>query len=1236
KEQIEQAFRQVIEWIRKQFGVEIPPCRRGEGNNVNETRGQDRAPPVRECTFSGFMKRNPTPFHGKEGDIELCRWFEKSKMVFSISDCAERNKVKFVAATLQGRALTWWNSQVATLGLNVAIGKSWGDMKKMMLEEFCPDEEIQRMEDELRSLKLRDTNIATYTQRFHELVLLCPEAVPTEKKKVEAYIKGLPEIIKGETTSFRPVNMNDVVRIAHKLMEQKVQAKAERASEGNKRKWENSQGGNRNNNNNNKGNYQGNNCHQQYNNQRQGNARALTNAPAEQVEYKGPKPFCAAPVTRVPYRLAPSEMKELAIQLQELSKKGFIRPSSSPWGAPVLFVKKKDGSFRFSVYSMIDLRTGYHQLRIREEDIPITAFRTRYGHYEFRVMSFGLTNASAVFMDIMNREEHEEHLKTILELLKREQLYAKFSKCDFWLESVQFLGHVIDSEGVHVDPAKITTIKNWATPTTPAEKNKKFEWETETEEAFQTLKQKLCCAPFLALPKGSDDFVVYYDALLRGLPRTLSGYNSMWVIVDRLTKSARFLPVKTMDSMEKLTQLYLKEVVCRHEVPISIISNRDGKFTSRFWRSLQEALGTRLDMSTPYHPKTDGQSERIIQTLEDMLRTCVIDFGGSWDRHLPLVEFSYNNSYHASIKAAPFEALYGQKCRSPVGWSEPSEKLRRCKAQTVRIQRRGQGYAQSVAMERRDSFRKTWEAESKVYWAIKILERIGPVAYRLELPRELQRIHNTFHVLNLKKCLSDESLSIPLDEVQLDDKLYFIKEPAEIMDREVKRLNKAVYPSLRFVGTRTEDQNIRNDEDDSNNEQDSSGEDSDQENDSDDDKTQSYNENKTDSKHDTDESELDSEFVQDEGTNAAMTNVQQGNKNPEIIQVIKDAHVTLSTVPQNTKVLVTSSSHSSDLAARFLNFSDITHIDAEIVSQWMFTSIMKYQVSKHPHSLQYLSRSTTPPPTTEATNPPSTLSDFASVFQFNNRVTTLQKEVAKLKKNDPLKTQVTELVDKHLDARLGATRDKFMNFLSTSITTRITEQVKNQLPHILLKEVSNFAPPVIQSMVNESLEQAVLAKESSQPQSSYEESRKDKDKDPSTGLNRGLKKGKTSKDAEPAKDPKAKESQSGSSKDSDMPQDQEENPGNDDQEPKEKVASKRDWFTKPTQPQEPTDPNWNVGKTLQQGQNQSWLMTLAYFAKKPSKTIDELMRTPIDFFALIMNGLHSNNLAQEILLGPAF
>ncbi|GKC01566.1 putative reverse transcriptase domain-containing protein, partial [Tanacetum coccineum] len=219
--------------------------------------------------------------------------------------------------------------------------------------------------------------------------------------------------------------------------------------------------------------------------------------PARQVEFQIDLVPGAAPVARAPYRLAPSEMKELAEQLQELSDKGFIRPSSSPWGAPVLFVKKKDGSFRMcidyrelnkltvknryplpriddlfdqlqgsSVYSKIDLRSGYHQLRVREEDIPKTAFRTRYGHYEFQVMPFGLTNAPAVFMDLMNRVI-EEHLNLSWKYLRR-GVIRKFSS-GILFPKVQFLGHVIDSKGIHVDPAKIESIKDWASPKSTTE-----------------------------------------------------------------------------------------------------------------------------------------------------------------------------------------------------------------------------------------------------------------------------------------------------------------------------------------------------------------------------------------------------------------------------------------------------------------------------------------------------------------------------------------------------------------------------------------------------------------------------------------------------------------------------------------------------------------------------------------------------------------------------------------------
>ncbi|GJW85608.1 putative reverse transcriptase domain-containing protein [Tanacetum coccineum] len=351
--------------------------------------------------------------------------------------------------------------------------------------------------------------------------------------------------------------------------------------------------------------------------------------PTRQVEFQIDLVPGAAPVARAPYRLAPSEMKELSEQLKELSDKGFIRPSSSPWGAPVLFVKKKDGSFRMcidyrelnkltvknryplpriddlfdqlqgsSVYSKIDLRSGYHQLRVREEDILKTAFRTRYGHYEFQVMPFGLTNAPAVFMDLMNRvckpyldkfvivfiddiliysknqKEHEEHLKQILELLKKEELYAKFSKCEFWIPKVQFLGHVIDSKGIHVDPAKIESIKDWTSPKSPTEirqflglagyYRRFIEGFSKIAKPMTKLTQKK-----VKFVSGSEDFIAYYDASKKGLGTVLMQREKV------IAYASRQLKIHEKNYTTHDLKLGEKELNMRQHRWLELLSNYD-------------------------------------------------------------------------------------------------------------------------------------------------------------------------------------------------------------------------------------------------------------------------------------------------------------------------------------------------------------------------------------------------------------------------------------------------------------------------------------------------------------------------------------------------------------------------------------------------------------------------------------------------------------------------------------
>ncbi|KAA0035721.1 ty3-gypsy retrotransposon protein [Cucumis melo var. makuwa] len=749
------------------------------------------------------------------------------------------------------------------------------------------------------------------------------------------------------------------------------------------------------------------------------------------------------PISRAPYRMAPAELKELKVQLQELLDKGFIRLSVSPWGAPVLFFKKKDGSMRLcidyrelnkvtvknryplpriddlfdqlqgaTVFSKIDLRSGYHQLRIKDGDVPKTAFRSRYGHYEFIVMSFGLTNAPAVFMDLMNRvfrefldtfvivfiddiliyskteAEHEEYLRMVLQTLRDNKLYAKFSKCEFWLKQVSFLGHVVSKAGVFVDPAKIEAVTSWTRPSTFSEKlvtapvltvldgsgsfviysdafkkglgcvlmqqgkiftdhkslkyfftqkemnMRQRRWlelvkdydceilyhpgkanvvadalsrkvshsaalitrqaplhqDLERAEIVvsigavsmqlaqltvqSTLRQKIIDAqsndPYLVEKRGLVEagqavefsissnggllferrFCVPSDSAVktellseahssrfsmhpgstkmhqdlkrvywwRNMKREVAEFVSkclvcqqvkaprqkpavIWVVVDRLTKSAHFVPGKSTYTASKWAQLYMSEIVRLHGVPVSIVSNRDAHFTSKFWKGLQTAMGTTLDFSTAFHPQTDGQIERLNKVLEDMLRSCALEFPGSWDSHLHLMEFAYNNSYQATIDMAPFEALYGKCCRSPVCWGEVGEQrlmgpeLVQSTNEVIQKIRSRMLTAQSS----RRVMRMRGKLSPRFVGPFEILERIGPVAYRLALPPSLSVVHDVFHVSMLRKYVPDPSHVVDYEPLETDENLSYTEQPVEVLAREVKMLRNREIPLVKVL-----------------------------------------------------------------------------------------------------------------------------------------------------------------------------------------------------------------------------------------------------------------------------------------------------------------------------------------------------------------------------------------------------------------------------------------------------
>nr|GEZ55197.1 reverse transcriptase domain-containing protein [Tanacetum cinerariifolium] len=436
----------------------------GDGSQSSHRNNTRNVQTTRPYFYADFMKCHPLNFKGNEGVVSLSQWIKKMESIFNISGCAIENQVKFATCTLLDAALTWWNGQIRTLGPE-AYAMTWEVLKKKMTDKSSGNANVANAQRDGKETPKGNGCFECGTSGHFKRY--CPKLRNNngENRNAQGWV-----YVVGNAEKNGNVPMTTDSNVITSL------------------------------------------------------------PPARPVEFQIDLIPGAAPVARAPYRLAPFEMKELSEQLQELSDNGFIRPN-----------------------------------------IPKTAFRTRYGHYEFQVMPYGLTNAPVVFMDLMNRvckpyldkfvivfiddiliyskdeKEHEEHLKAILELLKVEKLYAKFSKCEFWIPKVQFLGHVIDSRGIHIDPAKIESIKDWASPKMPTkirqilglagyyrrfierfskiaksmtkltQKGIKFDWGEKEENAFQLIKQKLCSAPILTLPKGSKDFVVYCDASHKSL-----------------------------------------------------------------------------------------------------------------------------------------------------------------------------------------------------------------------------------------------------------------------------------------------------------------------------------------------------------------------------------------------------------------------------------------------------------------------------------------------------------------------------------------------------------------------------------------------------------------------------------------------------------------------------------------------------------------------------------------------